>query len=187
MLMCPWITYLVADGLELSGIVAILLNGIFLNQYATPNISRASRKVIKITVETMAYVTETMVFIFLGMGVFAFTHPFKENIGTMICTLINLNLARFLNILIVTTLANKARSKETKFNFKTCFVMWVAGLRGAMAYALAISSATRFSARGSNAGHAILAVTLVYSIFTILGVSSVLHPIMSKCDVINAA
>jgi len=40
MLMCPWITYLVADGLELSGIVAILINGIVLNYYATPNISR---------------------------------------------------------------------------------------------------------------------------------------------------
>lgn len=149
MLMCPWITYLVADGLELSGIVAILLNGIFLNYYATPNISRASRKVIKITVDTLAYISETTVFLFLGIGVFAFSHPFEDNIGTMICTLINLNIARFLNILIVTWLVNKTRSVSTKFNWKTCFVMWIAGLRGAMAYALAISSVARFAHQGS--------------------------------------
>ena len=72
--MCPWITYLIADGLELSGIVAILINGIFLNYYATPNISMASRKVIKMAVDTLAYITETMVFLFLGLGVFAFDH-----------------------------------------------------------------------------------------------------------------
>ena len=150
MLMSPWITYLIADGLELSGIVAILINGIFLNYYATPNISRASKKVIKIAVDTVAYVSETMVFIFLGMGVFAFEHNFTDNITTMVCTLVNLNIARFLNILIVTTFVNKARSKATKYNFKTCFVMWIAGLRGAMAYALAIQSLTRFSENGDD-------------------------------------
>lgn len=146
MLMSPWVTYLIADGLGLSGIVAILINGIVLNYYATPNISRASRKVIKIAVDTVAYVSETMVFIFLGMGVFAFDHPVKDNIGTIACTLVNLNIARFLNILIVTLIVNKTRSQTTKFNFKTCFVMWIAGLRGAMAYALAISSVTKFRA-----------------------------------------
>jgi len=67
---------LIADGLELSGIVAILINGILLSYYATPNISRASRKVIKIAVDTVAYIAESMVFLFLGMGVFAFKHPF---------------------------------------------------------------------------------------------------------------
>lgn len=154
MLMSPWVTYLIADGLGLSGIVAILINGIVLNYYATPNISRASRKVIKIAVDTVAYVTETMVFIFLGMGVFAFDHPFTENIGTMLCTLVNLNIARFLNILIVTLIVNKTRSKQTRFNFKTCFVMWIAGLRGAMAYALAISSVSKFRAMSIEAMHA---------------------------------
>lgn len=30
MLLCPWVCYLVAEGLELSGIVSILINGIIL-------------------------------------------------------------------------------------------------------------------------------------------------------------
>jgi NhaP-type Na+/H+ or K+/H+ antiporter len=34
MIMCPWVSYLIADGFGLSGIVAILTNGIFLNIYA---------------------------------------------------------------------------------------------------------------------------------------------------------
>jgi sodium/hydrogen exchanger 8 len=39
MLLCPYVSYLIAEGLELTGIVAILINGIFLSYYATPNLS----------------------------------------------------------------------------------------------------------------------------------------------------
>ena len=73
MLMCPYVSYLIAEGLELSGIVAILTNGIFLSYYASPNISPNGRKVLKIGYETIAITSETLVFIFLGMGVFAFS------------------------------------------------------------------------------------------------------------------
>jgi len=75
MILSPWVCYLVADGMKLSGIVAILTNGLFLNMYAAPNISKGSRKVLKITYETIAYSAETLVFVFLGIGVFAFDHP----------------------------------------------------------------------------------------------------------------
>ena len=47
MIVCPWVSYLLADGLQLSGIVAILVNGILLNYYAAPNISSNSKKVLK--------------------------------------------------------------------------------------------------------------------------------------------
>ena len=118
-LMCPWICYLVASGLELSGIVAILTNGIFLNQYCTPNITRASKKVIKIANETIAYSAETMVFLFLGVGVFAFDHPYEQmGAGTFILAVLNLNIARFLNISIVTWLVNRSRSESTKIGTK---------------------------------------------------------------------
>lgn len=47
MLLCPWVAYLIAEGLKLSGIVAILVNGIFLSYYAEPNITNQSKKVLK--------------------------------------------------------------------------------------------------------------------------------------------
>jgi len=118
-LMCPWICYLIAEGLELSGIVAILTNGIFLSQYCTPNITRASKKVIKIANESIAYSAETMVFLFLGVGVFAFEHPYEEmGASTFILAMINLNIARYLNIAVVTWLVNRSRSETTKIGEK---------------------------------------------------------------------
>jgi NhaP-type Na+/H+ or K+/H+ antiporter len=111
MILGPWVSYLVADGLELSGIVAILTNGLFLNMYASPNISKGSRKVLMICYETIAYSAETLVFIFLGIGVFAFDHPTdKFGIGSVLLCIINFNVARFLNIEIVTFFVNKSRS-----------------------------------------------------------------------------
>jgi NhaP-type Na+/H+ or K+/H+ antiporter len=69
--------------------------------------------------------------------------------------------------------------------------MWMAGLRGAMAYALAMESSKNpiFTdpARERWAGNVMLLVTLLYSLFTILGVSSVLNPMMTWCEVTRAS
>lgn len=109
--MSPWVTYLIADGLGLSGIVAILTNGIFLNMYAIPNISRGSRKVLKIAYETIAYSAETLVFVFLGIGVCAFDHPtHKVGGGAIVLTILILNFARFCNIAVVSWLVNRTRT-----------------------------------------------------------------------------
>jgi len=64
--------------------------------------------------------------------------------------------------------------------------MWIAGLRGAMAYALAMESNHNpmfKHADGTNAGGVMLLITLLYSLFTILGISSVLNPVMNYCEV----
>lgn len=190
--MCPWVSYLVADGLMMSGIVAILVNGIFLNYYAVPNISESSRHVVKIAIETLAYTTETMVFLFLGIGVFTFSSKYQRvTTSTIIFSLINFNLARFLNIYIVTWIVNRARSEESKVSGKHQFVLWISGLRGAMAYALAMeASHSRIfndPAKGKYSGDVMLIVTILYSLFTILGVSSFLNPMMQKLGVTKAA
>lgn len=179
MIMCPWVSYLVADGLGLSGIVAILTNGVFLNIYATPNISRGSRKVLKIAYETVAYSAETLVFIFLGIGVFAFEHPTDKVGGLAIfLSVLNFFLARLFNIGIVTYLVNKTRTTSV-ISYKAQFVMWIAGLRGAMAYALAIQSIFDYGEKGAI----MLYTTLVFTLITILVIGSCLNPIMANCDV----
>lgn len=117
--MCPWVSYLIAEGLELSGIVSILTNGVFLQSYATPNISTAAKQVIKMGYETIAYSSETLVFLFLGIGLAAFNHPYEQmGWGLALTTIFNLNFARFLNIAITTYLVNKSRTAETRIGFK---------------------------------------------------------------------
>lgn len=118
MIMCPWVCYLITEFLQYSGIVAICTNGVFLNYYAQYNITRDSRRVLKLCYETIAVTFEQIVFLFLGMGLFAFNHPYeKMGWGLMLTTILNLNIARFLNIMIVSKLVNLSRT-ETKLPCK---------------------------------------------------------------------
>lgn len=162
----------------MSGIVAICTNGVFLNTYAQANIRRDSRRVLKLCYETIAVTAEQIVFLFLGIGLLAFNHPFeKMGWGLALTTIINLNFARFLNIFIVTKLVNCTRT-ESKISKNMAFTMWLSGLRGAMAYALALKCASDL-----EIGPVILIVTLIYALITILGVGSILNPVLTKLGV----
>jgi solute carrier family 9 (sodium/hydrogen exchanger), member 8 len=139
MLLCPWVSYLVAGGLDLSGIVSILTNGVFLGYYATPSISETSKDVIRTGYEVVAYSAETIVFLFLGIGIFSLSHPFQDlSWGLLVTSLFNVNIARALNVLCVSHFINRFRSPSSKLTGKKQFVIWFSGLRGAMAYALAL-------------------------------------------------
>ena len=126
--------------------------------------------------------TEQLVFLFLGIGLFAFNHPYSQmGWGLVLTTILNLNFARFLNIAIVSALVNCSRT-ETKISRNMQVVMWVSGLRGAMAYALALKSVTDLAI-----GPVILIDTLIYAFLTILGIGSILNPILSALGVKRAA
>jgi NhaP-type Na+/H+ or K+/H+ antiporter len=56
--------------------------------------------------------------------------------------------------------------------------MWLAGLRGAMAYALALKSTFDF-----EKGPVMLIVTLIYAFISILGVGSCMSPILERLEV----
>ena len=181
--MSPVFCYLIAQGSKLSGIVALLTNGAFLNNFSTPNASQRTRRLMKTTVKSLAHLSDTIVFLFLGIGLVAFNHPWDSmGAGTILFAILNLNVARFLNITIVSFLINRTRTNATKIDAKQQFIMWIAGLRGAMAYALALDTSKQ-----SEAGKIMLLVTLIYSYFTVIGVSSILYPIMMKCDVQSTA
>ena len=56
--------------------------------------------------------------------------------------------------------------------------MWMSGLRGAMAYALALKCASDLAI-----GPVILIDTLIYSLLTILGIGSCLNPVLERLGV----
>jgi sodium/hydrogen exchanger 8 len=181
MIACPWLAYLISEGLELSGIVAILVNGVVLQIYANPNVSPPTKKILQTIWQTLSSSFDVIVFLFLGIGLTAFDHPYAVmGWGLILTTIVNLNLARGINVLVISWCVNRSRRKH-RIGCKMQTVMWVAGLRGAMAYALALKCVEPFSDTGM--GSVILLVTLLYAFMTILGVGSVLHPILTWADV----
>jgi NhaP-type Na+/H+ or K+/H+ antiporter len=64
--------------------------------------------------EVMAHAAETIVFLFLGIGLFTIKDPLSTmGIGMLLCTIVNLNVARFLNVAVVSWLVNFQRSEKS--------------------------------------------------------------------------
>jgi len=66
--------------------------------------------------------------------------------------------------------------------------MWLGGLRGAMAYALSLDTLDYDSDNVVVVWTGvILIMVLIYSLFTLIFVSSCLYPLMKKCDITREA
>ncbi len=63
-----YLCYATAEAIELSGIMALFFNGIVLSHYNKYNLSRESRHASEQIFATLATVTETIVFLYMGMG-----------------------------------------------------------------------------------------------------------------------
>lgn len=162
----PWVCYLVSEAMSMSGIVSALFCGIFMARYAQPNLSDLSKAVVGRGYSVVAHAAETLVFIFLGIGLLSFDLPFKQtgtilSIGSVAFCLIG----RALNVLLNCGLLNQFRSH--KLSFKMQFVLWFGGLRGAIgifykAFALAVQATHDFSK-----GEIMLTLTLTFSLLSV--------------------
>eukprot|EP00546_Thalassionema_frauenfeldii_P017724 CAMPEP_0178901574 /NCGR_PEP_ID=MMETSP0786-20121207/4106_1 /TAXON_ID=186022 /ORGANISM="Thalassionema frauenfeldii, Strain CCMP 1798" /LENGTH=589 /DNA_ID=CAMNT_0020572707 /DNA_START=145 /DNA_END=1915 /DNA_ORIENTATION=- len=129
--------YALAESLGLSGIMALFFNGIILSHYNSHNLSEGSRHATEQIFATLATVSETIVFLYMGMG--AFTGKFANwNLAFSLYGMLFCVVGRFLNIFPLSFILNRFRVKRSdKISCKMQMVLWFAGLRGAIAYALA--------------------------------------------------
>jgi len=167
-------SYLVAEGLHLSGIVAILFCGIAMAQYAYRNLSEASQKLSLHFFSILALMTETLVFGYLGLALFAFADQFDPVfiIGGIVIIL----AARALNIYPLTYLVNQSRPKDRRITQKYQFFMWFAGLRGAIAFVLSLDVPTPHKV-------VMKTTTIVIIFFTILVMGGITIPLLSKLGI----
>ena len=131
--------YATAEAVQLSGIMALFFNGIVLSHYNSYNLSKTAQVTTEQFFSTLAAITETIVFLYMGMEVF--TRTFKHwdfmfaMMGLLFC-----QIARALNVFPISFIANFCRQKKVnKIPFKMQCVLWFAGLRGAMAFALSMN------------------------------------------------
>lgn len=131
--------YATAEAYQLSGIMALFVHAIVLSHYNSYNLSQTAQLTTEQFFATLAVTMETIVFLYMGMGVF--TGRFKNwdvvfsLLGVLFCF-----IARAFNIFPLTLVANCCRRKGVnKVSCKMQCVLWFAGLRGAIAFALSMS------------------------------------------------
>ncbi|KAF7664127.1 hypothetical protein LDENG_00188540 [Lucifuga dentata] len=137
-----WSTFLLAEACGFTGVVAVLFCGITQAHYTYNNLSEESTKRSKQLFEVLHFLAENFIFSYMGLALFTFQNHIFSPIfiaGAFIAIFIG----RAFNIYPLTFLLNLGRRHKIKGNFQ--HMMMFAGLRGAMAFALAIRDTATYA------------------------------------------
>lgn len=159
MLVFTYAPYVLAEGIHLSGIMAILFCGIVMSHYTHFNLSTVTQITMQQTLRTLAFIAETCVFAYLGLALFSFKHRVEP--ALIVWSIVLCLIGRACNIFPLAILVNKFR--EHQITKKMMFIMWFSGLRGAISYALSLH--LNFS---DETRHVIITTTLIIVLVTTL-------------------
>uniref|UniRef100_A0A7N6AYI4 Sodium/hydrogen exchanger n=1 Tax=Anabas testudineus TaxID=64144 RepID=A0A7N6AYI4_ANATE len=127
-----YMAYLSAEMFHLSGIMALIACGAVMRPYVEANISHKSHTTIKYFLKMWSSVSETLIFIFLGVATVDGPHSWNWTFVTV--TVILCLVARVIGVVVLTYFMNKFRI--VKLTTKDQFIIAYGGLRGAIAFAL---------------------------------------------------
>ncbi|XP_032934468.1 sodium/hydrogen exchanger 3 isoform X2 [Catharus ustulatus] len=128
-----YLSYLTAEMLSLSAILAITFCGICCQKYVKANISEQSSTTVRYTMKMLASGAETIIFMFLGISA---VDPkiWRWNTAFILLTLVFISVYRVIGVIIQTWILNRYRTVQLEIIDQV--VMSYGGLRGAVAFAL---------------------------------------------------
>ncbi|KAJ8759661.1 hypothetical protein K2173_009745 [Erythroxylum novogranatense] len=135
----PYFSYMLAEGLGLSGIVSILFTGMVMKHYTYSNLSENSQRFVSAFFNLISSLAETFVFIYMGFDIAMEKHSWSH-VGFIFFSIIFIIVARAANVFSCAYLVNMARPSHRHIPSKHQNALWYSGLRGAMAFALALQS-----------------------------------------------
>uniref|UniRef100_A0A8C7XUE4 Sodium/hydrogen exchanger n=1 Tax=Oryzias sinensis TaxID=183150 RepID=A0A8C7XUE4_9TELE len=137
-----WSTFLLAEACGFTGVVAVLFCGITQAHYTYNNLSAESTKRTKQLFEVLHFLAENFIFSYMGLTLFTFQNHIFSPIF-IIGAFVAIFIGRALNIYPLSFFLNLGRRVKIRGNFQ--HMMMFAGLRGAMAFALAIRDTATYA------------------------------------------
>ncbi|KAG2635759.1 sodium/hydrogen exchanger 6-like isoform X2 [Panicum virgatum] len=135
----PYFSYMLAEGIGLSGIVSILFTGIVMKRYTFSNLSEDSQRFTARFFHLLSSLAEAFVFIYMGFDI-AMERQSWSHVGFIFFSIIFILLARAANVFSCAYILNLARPPHCQIPRQYQQALWYSGLRGAMAFALALQS-----------------------------------------------
>ncbi|KAK8461021.1 hypothetical protein SEVIR_2G434900v4 [Setaria viridis] len=183
MMLMAYLSYMLAELLDLSGILTVFFCGIVMSHYTWHNVTESSRVTTKHAFATLSFIAETFLFLYVGMDAldiekweFASDSPGKSiGISSILLGLVLVGRAAFVFPLSFLSNLTKKTPLE-KITWRQQIVIWWAGLmRGAVSIALAYNKFTR-SGHTQLHGNAIM----ITSTITVVLFSTMVFGMMTK-------
>ncbi|KAJ3327811.1 monovalent cation:H+ antiporter, CPA1 (nhx1) [Blyttiomyces sp. JEL0837] len=173
-------SYLLSNAIQLSGIVSLLFCGIAMKHYGYDNMSVRSRRTTKYMFRVLSQLSENFIFIYLGITLFTKGDEVYLP-GFIFFTLIIIMIARFFATIPLAQLINTINrqfdpTREDMIPRNHQLMLWWAGLRGAIAFALS-SDVTGVAAP------AIRTTTLVVCVVSILMLGGTTNYALQKLNI----
>ena len=105
-----------------------------MKQYVEFNVSKKSSSTIEYMLKMIASIMETIIFMFMGLS--TVSDDLKWNTGFVLITIVCCSLYRFIGVIVFAKIAN--RSRLLKLELADMLIMSYGGIRGAVAFALAL-------------------------------------------------
>ncbi|XP_048325285.2 sodium/hydrogen exchanger 1 isoform X2 [Ziziphus jujuba] len=194
MMLMAYLSYMLAELLNLSGILTIFFCGIVMSHYTWHNITQSSRITTKHAFATISFIAETFIFLYVGMDALDIDKWKSSNSGAG--TSIAVSSTLFALVLIgraafVFPLANIRNclqtSDSTKIDFPRQFIMWWAGLmRGAVTIALSYSKFAESKKVSTQDSALMITSTIIVVLFSTLVFGSITKPLIQAVMLRNA-
>uniref|UniRef100_A0A3Q1HFX4 Sodium/hydrogen exchanger n=1 Tax=Anabas testudineus TaxID=64144 RepID=A0A3Q1HFX4_ANATE len=175
-----YLSYLTAEMLSLSSILSIVFCGICCQKYINANMDQNSVNTVRHAMKVFANGSETIIFVFLGISAIDRT-IWVWNTGFILLTLLFILIYRFMGTFFLTWILN--RHRLVPIGFIDQVIMSYGGLRGAVAYGLAVL----LDENKIKEKNLMLSTTLIVVYFTVILQGITMKPLVTWLNVKKAS
>ncbi|XP_061738720.1 sodium/hydrogen exchanger 3-like [Nerophis ophidion] len=175
-----YLSYLTAEMLSLSAILAIVFCGVSCQKYINANMDERSVTTVKYAMKVIANGSETIIFVFLGISAVD-KSLWAWNTGFVLLTLLFIFIYRIIGVFALTWIMNKFRLVPLEFIDQ--IIMSYGGLRGAVAYGLAVM----LDDKKIKEKNLMVSTTLIVVYFTVILQGVTMKPLVQWLKVKRAA
>ncbi|KAG6407495.1 hypothetical protein SASPL_130486 [Salvia splendens] len=178
MVLMAYLSYMLAELFDLSGILTVFFSGIFMSHYAWHNVTDSSRVTTKHVFAMMSFIAETFIFLYVGMDALDIEKwkmsklSLWNAIGIYCSVMFLILLGRAAFVFPLSAISNcmdRTSTQSTPISFKHQVVIWWAGLmRGAVSIALAFKQFTHYGVPVDPVNATMVTTTAIVVVFSTL-------------------
>ena len=167
--------FVVAEELQLSGILAVVAAGLFVGNVGFQNTSPTTRLTLINFWEFLAFVTNSIIFLIIGLQIEV--EQFRAFLLPILVAVFAVLLSRAVVVYAITGISSRLAPRNL-IPVSYRHVMFWGGLRGAISLALALSISDRNF--GAQIGQELQVMTFGVVLFTLVGQGTTIAPLLRR-------